>query len=109
MSADAPTIAEFVHECSGNLTRTAWALATLGLNPDAPARGYANHITLIDPHTLHGLRAELEQLRRWKAEAMTVLAEWEDVWIAAGRPGDLGRSKAAGVFEFVRRAMERPQ
>ena len=48
-------------------------------------------------------RAETEHLRAWKAEAMEVLAEWEKVWVAAGRPGPLGGSKA----ENVRRQIER--
>lgn len=45
---------------------------------------------------------ELDQLRRWKEEAMLVLAEWERVWEAAGRAGPLGGSKA----ENVRRKIE---
>lgn len=41
--------------------------------------------------------AELERLRAWKAEAMEVLGQWEQVWEAAGRPGPLGGSKAEAV------------
>lgn len=44
---------------------------------------------------------ELEQLRAWKAEAMEVLARWELVWDAAGRPGRLGRSKTDNVREWI--------
>jgi hypothetical protein len=44
---------------------------------------------------------EVERLREWKAEAMTVLGDWEAVWEAAGRPGQLGGSKAQGVREWV--------
>lgn len=40
---------------------------------------------------------ELERLRGWKAQAMTVLSEWEETWIAAGRPGRPGTSKAVSV------------
>jgi hypothetical protein len=40
---------------------------------------------------------ELDRLRWWKAEALTVLAEWERVWETAGRPGALGSSKAESV------------
>ena len=45
--------------------------------------------------------SELEDLRRWKAEAMIVLAEWETVWLAAGCPGPLGSSKARAVARFI--------
>ena len=47
--------------------------------------------------------AALNDLRRWKAEATTVLEEWEAVWEAAGRPGQLGGSKAEAVHDWVRR------
>jgi hypothetical protein len=40
---------------------------------------------------------ELAFLRRWRAEAIEVLNEWEQVWEAAGRPGPLGSSKARAV------------
>ncbi len=43
------------------------------------------------------LADELAQLRTWKAEAMEVLGQWEQVWEAAGRPGPLGGSKAEAV------------
>lgn len=43
----------------------------------------------------------IERLLAWKAEAMTVLAEWEKVWELAGRPGPLGRSKAANIGDFI--------
>jgi hypothetical protein len=51
---------------------------------------------------ISNLEAEVEALRSWKREAMEVLAEWEAVWEAMGRPGALGSSKAASV----RRALE---
>jgi hypothetical protein len=44
---------------------------------------------------------ELQQLRRWKAEAIEVLSQWEQVWEAAGRPGPLGGSKAQGVHDLI--------
>jgi hypothetical protein len=47
-------------------------------------------------------RSELERLRQWKAEAITVLDEWETVWIDAGKPGRLGQSKAVAVSELLR-------
>lgn len=45
--------------------------------------------------------AELERLEGWQREAMTVLDEWEKVWETAGRPGQLGGSKAEGVREWI--------
>lgn len=44
---------------------------------------------------------EIDQLRRWKSEAIIVLNEWEDVWQRAGRPGPLGESKAAAVRRMI--------
>ncbi len=46
---------------------------------------------------------ELDQLRRWKAEAMEVLAEWDKLHEALGSPGCLGSSKAASSLEAVGR------
>lgn len=37
---------------------------------------------------------EIERLTHWKAEAMAILDEWEEVWKALGSPGGLGESKA---------------
>lgn len=48
-----------------------------------------------------GRGEENERLRRWQAEAMTVLSEWEAVWEAAGSPGPLGGSKAAAVSVLI--------
>lgn len=38
------------------------------------------------------------RLTRWKAEAMTVLAEWEAVYVALGAPGVLGDRKSDAVL-----------
>lgn len=46
---------------------------------------------------------ELDRLRRWKAEAVEVLASWEQTWEAAGMPGTLGMSKAEAVRAEVER------
>ena len=43
------------------------------------------------------LADDREALLAWKAEAMEVLGEWEQVWEAAGQPGRLGESKAKAV------------
>ena len=50
---------------------------------------------------------ELERLRAWKRDALTVLAEWELVWETAGCPGGLGESKAKAVRRVVRSARRR--
>ena len=60
---------------------------------------------------------QVRELERWKAEGMVVLAEWDRVWEALGRPGRLGESKALSVLAalsgvsgptgFVRRAGQR--
>lgn len=51
---------------------------------------------------------ELERLRRWQREAVAVLCEWEEVWIAAGRPGRLGQSKAGAVRDLFQNAETPP-
>lgn len=49
------------------------------------------------------MTTELDTLRRWKAEAMVVLAEWDRVYVALGNPGELGGSKAIAALIEVRR------
>ncbi len=44
---------------------------------------------------------EIDNLRRWKAEAIIVLQEWDTVWLAAGQPGALGSSKAQSVRKIL--------
>lgn len=44
---------------------------------------------------------EVARLREWKAEAMEVAGWWEETWVAAGRPGWLGRPKSEGVRAHV--------
>lgn len=53
--------------------------------------------------TLIGQDAELQDLVRWKDEALTVLSAWEKVWQAAGRPGPLGRSMADNTAAEIAR------
>ena len=47
------------------------------------------------------LRAEVDRLTAWKAEATGVLNEWERTWEAAGRPGTLGQSKGKAVADML--------
>lgn len=44
---------------------------------------------------------EVDVLRAWKREALEVLAGWDEVWEALGRPGPLGHRKSALVLEQV--------
>lgn len=46
---------------------------------------------------------ELAQLRRWKAEAIEVLRQWDAAWLAAGRPGRPGESIAAATTREIER------
>ena len=38
------------------------------------------------------LAREIQRLKRWKAEALQVLNQWDEAWQAAGCPGQLGES-----------------
>jgi hypothetical protein len=49
---------------------------------------------------------ELDQLRRWKAEATEVLARWDEAWVAAGKPGPLGSMKSACLRAEVERLLD---
>lgn len=51
----------------------------------------------------NSVEREVMQLRWWKAEAIAVLDGWDRVWVALGRPGPLGASKAAACEAEVRR------
>src|SRR6186997_2671326 len=50
----------------------------------------------------------LARLEAWKAEAITVLDQWEAVWEAAGRPGPIGRSKADSVRRLLEQRKDTP-
>lgn len=55
--------------------------------------------------------AEVEALRRWKAEATDVLTGWEAAFLALPRevresPGNLGRSKAGVTHDWIRAALD---
>lgn len=51
------------------------------------------------------LSAEVELLRRWKAEATEVIEQWERVWTLLGRPGELGESKPAASATVIAHAL----
>ena len=65
--------------------RAVWYLAT-----DAPVADALSRM-------LTGAAIELDQLRQWKSEAITVLNGWDDVFEALGMPGKLGESKSAAA------------
>lgn len=48
---------------------------------------------------------EVERLRAWKSEAAVVLDEWESAWVAAGKPGNLGASKARSTVDEIHRLL----
>ena len=50
--------------------------------------------------------ADRDALVRWKAEALQVLAAWDDVWKALGSPG-LGEFKPASALAAVQRLIDR--
>ena len=59
--------------------------------------------------TVNAMYDEIDSLRRWKSEALQVLDQWEQVWIAAGCPGPLGSSKAESVWRLFERRPQPPQ
>lgn len=61
----------------------------------------ATHLVALDRYARE-MEVELNNLQDWKREAMVSLAEWDDVWIAAGKPGELGGSKAKAVLEHLK-------
>lgn len=71
--------------------RAVWYLAT-----DAPVADALSRM-------LAGAAIELDQLRQWKSEAITVLSGWDDVFEALGSPGKLGESKSAAAKAEVER------
>lgn len=44
---------------------------------------------------------EIDRLRRWKSEAECVIEEWDHLWEMAGCPGELGKTKAAGLLSAL--------
>lgn len=52
---------------------------------------------------------ELDNLRRWKAEAMVVLTEWDECYRIlneAGHPGPIAGSKARHVAGYLKIAVD---
>ena len=52
---------------------------------------------------LEAQAARNTELERWKAEALVVLGQWDEVWEALGRPGPLGSSKAVEALTEAHR------
>lgn len=65
---------------------------------DIVERLRAQHLPMFGPSLISEAADEIERLRRWKAEAITVIEGWEAVWEAAGKPGVLGQSKSLGLL-----------
>jgi len=51
---------------------------------------------------LDTVEAERDKLARWKGEAMTVLAGWNQLWEDACRPGALGESVSAATAKHIK-------
>lgn len=59
--------------------------------------------------TYEAMISELDDLRRWKAEAMVVLTEWDaayDVLHEAGHPALLGMRKSRHVVGYLKIAVD---
>ena len=54
-------------------------------------------------HLAEAQAARITELERWKAEALVVLGQWDEVWEALGRPGPLGSSKAVEALTEAHR------
>lgn len=80
--------------CDTPETNASFPLSTNWYYPDTPEY-------LEQRRVVQKLERERNQLHRWKDEAMVVLDRWESVWIAAGKPGHLGSSKADEVHKFI--------
>ena len=70
----------------------------------ADATGYPHPMDAVD--LAYKLERERDKLQRWKDEAMLVLYNWDRVWVAAGKPGQLGDSKAASVRALLENRSE---
>ena len=76
-----------------------------------PTKAELREHAMCDPHNCIGRGPcvyaespppdELEHLTRWKQEAIEVIIEWEKVYDALGKPGQLGKSKAAASVAEV--------
>ena len=54
-------------------------------------------------HLAEAQATRITELERWKAEALVVLGQWDEVWEALGRPGPLGSSKAVEALTEAHR------
>lgn len=50
---------------------------------------------------LDAAHSRITVLEAWKESATAVLSDWEETWVAAGRPGPLGHAKAADVRQRI--------
>jgi hypothetical protein len=49
----------------------------------------------------HELLDEIERLRRWKAEAILVLNDWDSVWLSLDIHGQLGEKRSETVINYI--------
>lgn len=67
----------------------------------------AEFIATADPTTVLGLFDRIDRLEGWKAQALSVLNDWDKAWVAAGHPGPLGSSKALATAAEIERLIGR--
>lgn len=100
------------------LPEEGWLTITWRDDRDAAVRVAADlaeatkHTFRAHPTTDVEVTGEVEQLRRWKAEALEVLGQWEicyDLLEAVGYRAPLGRSKAVYVADWIRERIPGPR
>lgn len=67
------------------------------IDPKRQLRAAGKVIAMLDKQVAE-LEAEIERLRRWKDEAISVIDDWQAVWESVGRPGALGQSKSLAML-----------
>lgn len=60
---------------------------------------YSRSFNTIPYSTFNDMCDKIDQLERWKTQALEVLEHWDNMWEAIGKPGVLGESKSKGVLE----------
>ncbi|MFA7265748.1 MAG: hypothetical protein WC054_05500 [Candidatus Nanopelagicales bacterium] len=93
-----PTSVDCGHYCQGGtavIEATTPDAALIAAAPDLAA-------TVVELwERLATVEAEQDKLARWKAEAMIVLAGWDEVWRVAGCPGALGESTSTATAKHI--------
>ena len=59
------------------------------------------HVVIVPLEEYERLLTEVSRLSRWQSEAEAVIEEWDHLWEMAGCPGELGKTKAAGLLSAL--------